>query len=119
MYGDTWRLGLRAYKYESLLDLPYFEIVEITAMAEPFKIIAEGKVGRRIIQFLKNEKVFAESNRSLMNRLRYVAGGFRGILAPNFMPLWNRAMMDGFIVESIEQSGPTYEIIFSKPDRRS
>lgn len=105
---------MRAYRYDNLLEVSHSGIAEITANPDTFKIIAEGKAGRRICLFLENERLFAVSDKSLVSRLKYVAAGLRGMLIPNFMPLWNRALMDGFRVERIEQSGLTYEFIFAR-----
>jgi hypothetical protein len=104
---------MRSYQYNDLLRYSYAEILRITSVREYFKIIADEAAGRRIRDFLENERAFAESEKSLISRLRYAAHGLRGMLIPNFMPLWNRAIMDGFNVERIEKSGTTYEFIFS------
>lgn len=104
---------MKAYRYESLLELTHSEVLAITAVQESFKVIAEEKVGRRICEFLENERAFAQSNKSLIDRLRYAVRGFRGMLIPNFMPLWNRAVMDGFVVNKIEKTGSGYDIFFS------
>ena len=105
---------MRAYKYEALSRLTYDEIVEITVVPESFKVIGEGAVGRRICDFLENERIFANSDKSLKSRLRYLAGGLAGMFVPNFVSLWNRAVMSGFKVDRIEDSGVGCEIVFSK-----
>lgn len=104
---------MREYRYEKLLEMPYSEIAKITASHEQFKVVAEDRAGRRISRFLENEDSFARSDKSLRSRLTYLAGGLIGMLIPNFMPLWNRAMMDGFFVESVDQLSHNYEIVFA------
>lgn len=105
---------MRSYKYEALSGLTYDEIVKITVVPENFKVISEGAVGRRMCGFLENEKTFANSDKSLISRLRYLAGGLVGMLVPNFVSLWNRAVMSGFEVDRVEDSGVSCEIFFSK-----
>ena len=103
---------MRTYKYEALSRLTYDEIVEITDVPESFKVIGEGAVGRRICDFIENEAIFANSDKSLKSRLRYFAGGLVGMFVPNFVSLWNRAVMSGFKVDRIEYSGVSCEIVF-------
>lgn len=103
---------MREYRYEDLLDIPYSRIMEITSVPERFTIYAGRKAGQRILRLLENEKVFASSDKSFVSRLKYLKGGLVGTLIPNFMPLWNRAMMDGFVFEKSEQSDSLYKFIF-------
>lgn len=108
-------IEMRVYMYKDLLEVSHSGIAEITANPEAFKVVAEEKPGLRICLFLENEQSFAASDKSFVHRLKYVAGGLRGMLIPNFMPLWNRAVMDGFRVEKIERSGGVYEFVFTRP----
>lgn len=105
---------MRAYRYEDLSKLTYDEIVEITVVPESFKVIGDRADGRRICDFLDNERIFANSDKSLKSRLRYLVGGLAGMFVPNFVSLWNRAVMSGFRVDRVEDSGVGCEIVFSK-----
>ena len=108
---------MKQFSYRELKDLPYREIKRITASEESFAVVADAKTGQRISRFLENESTFFRSDKSVGKRLRYLARGLVGLLLPNFVPIWNRALMDGFVVSAIEPLGHAYEIVFSKPNR--
>ncbi len=104
---------MRIFRYEDLLKLDYSEIRQITASEQAFSIVADVILSERLQKFLANESNFRSSPQRLGDRIRYVIGGIHAMRLPNLMPLWNRAIMDGFAVQAVK-SNDVCEIIFKK-----
>ena len=109
---------MRMMRYEELLRLDYSEVRRITSAGQPFMVVADASLCERIQKFLANEHQFRCSARTLADRVRYVRGGIHGLRLPNLLPIWNRAMMDGFVVREVISRG-TCEIVFEKNSTRA
>lgn len=104
---------MRSFDYENLKRYGYQQIVEITASKEPFRVMAEEIVGKRIQSFLEVEREYRAGQRSLGDRLRYWWRGMQALRLQGFLPIWNRAVMDGYCVEVFRLEGGTYECLFT------
>lgn len=104
---------MRVFRYEDLLKLDYSEIRQITASEQTFSIVADVSLSERIQKFLANESNFRFSSQKLGDRIRYVIGSIHAMRLPNLMPLWHRAIMDGFAVQTVK-SNDVCEIVFKK-----
>ena len=104
---------MRIIRYEDLPKLDYSEIRQITSSEQTFSIVADGRLSERIQKFLANESDFRSSSQKLSDRIRYVIGGIHGMRLLNLMPLWNRAIMDGYAVQAVK-SNDICEIVFKK-----
>lgn len=104
---------MRTLKYDELLNIDYEEIRNITSSGYPFTLLADDSLTDRIQKFLANESQFRGSAKTLADRWRFVIGGIHGLRLPNLIPIWNRAMMDGFVVRAVK-NGSICEIIFEK-----
>ena len=104
---------MRVFRYQDLLKLDYSEIRQITASEQTFSIVADLMLSDRIQKFLANESNFRSSPRRVSDRIRYVVGGIHAMRLPNLMPLWNRAIIDGFAVRTFK-SNDVCEILFEK-----
>jgi hypothetical protein len=105
---------MRYFEYEKLKRSDYQQIVEITSSKEPFAVLAEEEIGRQIQSFLNVEREYRSSQRLLGDRLRYWWKGMAAVHLPGFMPIWNRAVMDGYSVEVFRRDGGTYELVFTR-----
>lgn len=104
---------MRVFRYEDLLKLDYSEIRQITSSEQTFSIVADVMLSERIQKFLANESNFRSSAQRLSDRIRYLTGGIHAMRLPNLMPLWNRAIMDGFAVQTVV-CNDVCEIVFKK-----
>lgn len=87
---------MRIYSYDDLSSYSQQQIRDICAKGEPFKVTASHNVGKHIQEFLKSEIRYHSEPRSLSSRFVYLGKVWHGLLVPGFVPVWNRAMMDGY-----------------------
>ena len=104
---------MRSIKYEELLKFDYSEIRSFTTAGEPLAIPVDPQMYERVKKFLANEERFRASKRRFWDRMSYVINGIHAIRLTSLMPLWNRAMMDGYTVQVV-QNGSDHEIFFRK-----
>lgn len=93
--------------------MPYSDICEIILAKEAFKVRATDSTGLRISLFLDTERCFHSSRKRLLDRLHYLGVARHGLFVPGFMPIWNRALMNGFTVNEVKQSDNVCEIFFT------
>ena len=103
---------MRIFTYDELRKFSYDDVLKVSASPEPFKIIIDDRRGRRVARFLECESAFRASHKSLFDRLKFFGGAMNGMWALDFMPVWNRAIMDGFAVERIQRTSQGYEFVF-------
>ena len=104
---------MRLIKYEELLKFDYSETRSFTSAGEPLVISIDSQIYERVKKFLANEERFRASKRSFWDRIRYVVNAIPAMRLTSLIPLWNRAMMDGYNVQVI-QNGLSHEIFFEK-----
>lgn len=105
---------MRSFEYENLKRFSYQQMVEITAAREPFTILTDAEVGRRIQMFLDTEREFRFSQRSLRDRLRYWLRGLSAVRLSGFMPIWNKAVIEGYSAEVFEADGGSCHVVFAR-----
>ena len=106
-------IEVRRLNYQDLLNCSHSQIVEITSSGLDFVIFTPSKVGHRIQRFLAAQSNFNERRKSLSARVDYVFGSLPGLLVPGFMPIWNRAVMDGYRVVSIDSALQNTQLVVS------
>ena len=109
---------MRSIKYEELLKLDYSEIRSFTTAGEPLVVPIDPQMYERVKKFLANEERFRASKRGFWDRMSYVINGIQAIRLSSLMPLWNRAMMDGYGVQVV-RNGSDHEIVFAKKLNKS
>jgi hypothetical protein len=105
--------GVKKYQYNELLSSSYDQVEQIASGSVDFQIIADQKVGHRIERFLANEAVFRRSARRLADRVRYFFRALVGFTISGFLPVWNKAVMNGCKV-TIGKAGEEVVICFHK-----
>ena len=104
---------MRILKYDEMLKTDYDEIRNITSSGHPFTLVTDVSLTAHIQKILANENDFRGSARTLIDRWRYIVGSFHGFRLLNLMPIWNRAVMDGYKARAVK-NGSLCEVIFEK-----
>ncbi|MFN7857547.1 MAG: hypothetical protein ACK5OA_13405 [Acidovorax sp.] len=106
------------YKYEELAG-DFSQLVTIAQSGQPFCIEAEGAIGKRMQSFIKNENNFKASKKSIMDRWRYIWGGMQAVHLPNFLPIWNRAIINGYVPDVVQDRHGSYKCTFTLKSAKS
>lgn len=104
---------MKRVSYDALAGMSYDAIVQLSALQQDFVVTANENKGRHIQRFIENDAAFHNSRKTLGDRLAFLLGSWHGFLLLDFLPLWNRAMLDGYEIRRIEPRGAAYEVWFS------
>lgn len=79
---------------------------------DPFVILAEGRLGRSMCGFIRNEERFKLSRKTIMDRLRYLKGALVGFKLTAVLPHWNHAKLNGYSLPISELPKDSYAFEF-------
>ena len=109
-------LGIDVYefRYDTLLELTYRQTAEIVSSCNEFVLVADAATSERIERLLENERRYAGSKRSLVDRLRYIVGCMPGFRTAKFIPLMQRIRADGFVLNGVSREESRCRLVFVK-----
>lgn len=79
---------------------------------DPFVILAEGRLGRSMCGFIRNEERFKLSRKTIMDRLRYLRGALVGFQLTAVLPHWNHARLNGYSLAISELPKDSFAFAF-------
>lgn len=105
---------MKSISYQSLSSLNNAEIESLMQSPEGFVVMASRNEKNNIMGFLENENRYLAGQRGLLDRLKYLWGGWRGFLIIPFVTVWNRALINGFVMDSVEEKETMYLLKFKR-----
>lgn len=105
---------MKLVPYAHLLSLRSADINELIRLSDGFAIVVNRKLKNKIVKFLENEKRFLGGKKNLVTRLAYIWGARGSFSIIPFVSIWNRAMIEGITIQSIDEVNSEYHLRFGR-----
>jgi hypothetical protein len=105
---------MKTLNLEYLDQLNYDQIRAITSCKEAFSVVMPIEQAKTTRQFLDNENCYLNSSKSFKQRIKFFVTAISNRPPTSFGLLWNRALMDGFVVTEVLDSGSGVEFRFGR-----